>query len=75
MLGKCINPSCSASFRSLKEGRLFRLENDPNLQVVQRHDDGVFLAMPLLLVNDDSASERRRNSGNGSAPRGDSWCP
>jgi hypothetical protein len=32
MLGKCTNPSCSASFRSLKEGRLFRLENDPILR-------------------------------------------
>ena len=32
MLGKCTNPSCSASFRSLKEGRLFRLENDPTLR-------------------------------------------
>jgi len=32
MLGKCTNPSCSASLRSLKEGRLFRLENDPTLR-------------------------------------------
>jgi hypothetical protein len=32
MLGKCTNPSCSASFRSLKEGRLFRLENNPTLR-------------------------------------------
>jgi hypothetical protein len=29
MVAKCSNPSCSVSFRSLKEGRLFRLENDP----------------------------------------------
>jgi hypothetical protein len=29
MVAKCSNPSCSASFRSLKEGRLFRLESDP----------------------------------------------
>jgi hypothetical protein len=31
MLGMCTNPSCSASFRSLKQGRLFRVENDPIL--------------------------------------------
>jgi hypothetical protein len=29
MLGKCSNPSCSASFRYLGDGRLFRLEADP----------------------------------------------
>ncbi len=29
MVAKCSNQSCSASFRSLKEGRLFRLESDP----------------------------------------------
>jgi len=28
MLAKCANPSCFASFRSLQEGRLFRLEAD-----------------------------------------------
>jgi hypothetical protein len=32
MLGKRTNPSCSASFRSLKEGRLFRFENYPILR-------------------------------------------
>jgi len=31
MLAKCANPSCSASFRYLQEGRLFRLEADPKL--------------------------------------------
>ena len=31
MLAKCANPSCSASFRYLQEGRLFRLEADPEL--------------------------------------------
>jgi hypothetical protein len=31
MLGKCTNPSCSASFRYLRDGRLFRLERDPTL--------------------------------------------
>jgi hypothetical protein len=33
MLGKCANPPCSASFRRLGDGRLFRLEPDPNLRV------------------------------------------
>ena len=31
MLVKCTNPSCSASFRYLRDGRLFRLERDPAL--------------------------------------------
>jgi len=31
MLAKCLNPSCSASFHHLGEGRLFLLENDPPL--------------------------------------------
>lgn len=29
MLGKCSNPTCSAPFRYLRDGRLFRLEPDP----------------------------------------------
>jgi hypothetical protein len=29
MLAKCANPSCSASFLHLADGRLFRLETDP----------------------------------------------
>ncbi len=33
MLGKCSNPSCSALFRYLEEGLLFRLETDPNLRL------------------------------------------
>jgi len=32
MVAKCSNPSCSASFRSLKEGRLFRLESEQPLR-------------------------------------------
>lgn len=32
MLAKCTNPSCSASFRHLAEGRLFQLETDPTLE-------------------------------------------
>ena len=32
MLAKCANSSCSASFRSLKEGRLFRLESEPAIR-------------------------------------------
>ena len=33
MLGKCTNPSCSASFRYLQDGVLFRLEVDPALRL------------------------------------------
>jgi len=33
MLGKCSNPSCSASFRYMEEGTLFRLETDPTLRL------------------------------------------
>lgn len=33
MLGKCTNPSCSVSFRSLEGGILFRLEADPALRL------------------------------------------
>jgi len=32
MLTKCSNPSCSARFRSLQDGRLFYLESDPVLR-------------------------------------------
>ena len=32
MVAKCSNPSCSASFRHLEEGMLFRLESDPTLR-------------------------------------------
>src|ERR1017187_7918556 len=32
MVAKCSNPSCSASFRHLEEGMLFRLETDPTLR-------------------------------------------
>ncbi len=33
MLGKCTNPSCSASFRYMEDGILFRLETDPALRL------------------------------------------
>jgi hypothetical protein len=33
MLGKCTNPSCSASFRYMEEGTLFRLQTDPALRL------------------------------------------
>jgi hypothetical protein len=32
MLAKCANPSCSASFRHLRDGRLFLLETDRSLR-------------------------------------------
>ena len=40
---KCMNSSCSASFRHLEEGVLFRLEADPTLK---SHDAGILLALP-----------------------------
>ena len=43
MVAKCSNPSCSASFRHLEEGMLFRLEADPTLK---SHDAGILLALP-----------------------------
>jgi|ERR1039458_5595836 hypothetical protein len=33
MLGKCTNPSCSASFRHMEDGILFRLDTDPTLRL------------------------------------------
>jgi hypothetical protein len=33
MLAKCSNPSCSASFRYLQNGKLFRLEADPKARI------------------------------------------
>lgn len=35
MVAKCSNPSCSAPFRYLEDGRLFRLERDPALGASQ----------------------------------------
>ncbi len=35
MLTKCSNPSCSASFRSLENGKLFSLEPDPALRTTK----------------------------------------
>ena len=35
MLAKCSNPSCSAPFRYLGNGKLFRLEEDPALRTCQ----------------------------------------
>jgi hypothetical protein len=32
MLAKCTNPTCSASFRLLNDGRLFRLDTDPTVK-------------------------------------------
>lgn len=32
MLTKCSNPSCSAPFRHLHDGQLFRLEGDPAIR-------------------------------------------
>jgi hypothetical protein len=32
MLGKCSNPSCSAPFRYMRDGTLFRIEADPRVR-------------------------------------------
>jgi hypothetical protein len=32
MVGNCSNPSCSAPFRYLRDGKLFRLETDPRVR-------------------------------------------
>ena len=37
MLAKCANPSCSAPFRYLRDGRLFRLEADPRFRSSKPH--------------------------------------
>lgn len=37
MVAKCSNPSCSASFRFLSDGRLFRLESDPAIRSSDSH--------------------------------------
>lgn len=36
MLSKCANSSCSASFRYLEGGRLFRLDSDPSFKLPTR---------------------------------------
>jgi hypothetical protein len=42
MLAKCVNSSCSASFRYLEEGRLFRLESDRPLGLPNREKSEYF---------------------------------
>jgi len=61
MLAKCTNRSCSASFRCLKDGRLFRLETDPTLWSSQSNRGEYFWlcercspAMTLRLGEDGS---------------------
>jgi len=75
MLVKCTNPSCSASFRYLRDGRLFRLEREPTLRSSKTNRVEYFWLCHPLRVRDDPASERRWNCANGSAPTTDSWCP
>ena len=67
MLGKCTNPSCSASFRSLKEGRLFRLENNPTLRSCNVTTAEYFwlcsCSTMTLHLSDDGSWLRRLQSG------------
>jgi len=59
MLARCTNPSCSAPFRHLTKGRLFRLEIDPTLGSSKVREPEYFwlcehcsTAMTLLLAQD-----------------------
>src|SRR5437899_11128166 len=42
MLAKCANPSCSASFRHLTDGRLFRLETEPRFPLPNSRETEYF---------------------------------
>lgn len=42
MLAKCTNPSCSASFRHLAEGRLFLLETEPTARTARANASEFF---------------------------------
>lgn len=37
MLANCSNPSCSAPFRHLQDGRLFRVESDPASRAIKSY--------------------------------------
>lgn len=41
MLGKCANPTCSAKFLRLHDGRLFVTEVEGNCQASDRHEHSV----------------------------------
>ena len=68
MLPKCTNPSCSAQFRYLAEGRLFRREIDPTMQSSKTNGAEYFwlcsccsAAMTLGLAPDGSVMPMRRD--------------
>lgn len=46
MLSKCVNPSCSASFLRLADGRLFRLETETRFPTNARETEYFWLCVP-----------------------------
>ena len=77
MLATCANPSCSASWLNLGEGRIFRLEAEPETNPtlacpssfgVGLPGKTVFLALQWLLEEGDTASRPRWNSRFGGPP-------
>ena len=50
MLGKCANPSCSASFRRLGDGTLFPLEPDPRLRLSNPKTEYFWLCPTCLIL-------------------------
>ena len=67
MLSKCFNPSCSASFRHLSEGRVFHLEVPlSTANLTSRRREYLWLcerccASLTVVVKDGSASVRSRH--------------
>lgn len=62
MVSKCFNPACSAQFRSLGEGALFRLEPDGPLQSSALEPEYFWLctrceATMTLRLGDDGVAE------------------
>ncbi len=46
MLSKCVNPACTASFRYLHEGKVFRLERLPADDTAKQHSFEYFWLCP-----------------------------
>ncbi len=75
MPAECANPLCSASFRRLAEGKVFRLDAHPALRLYKSNRVEYFWlchrcsSTLTLRVREDGTA------GNRSAPRSDSRCP
>lgn len=77
MVGKCSNPSCSAPFRYLKDGILFRLESNPTLPLSKSERVEYFwlcnqcsTTMTLGLREDDTVVAVMRSQPTLGAPEG-----